>query len=357
MNVFSKYLLKEFVRLLALFTLAFTVIFLMVDFVQKVDNFIESGAPAWSLGAYFAYKIPFIVVQMIPVATMIGVIVMFSVMARHNEITAMRACGMSALQIARPVIYGSLFTALFVFAMVEILVPYCSTRSNAIWDHWVMKRGQPSAYGEYNIWYKGDDSIYRIGRFDTGAGEMTDSTFYFFDDDFRLKKLVDTSGVSWDEGRWQAASMVVMERDEKGGYTLRREKSAPLDIPERPDAFVNPPRKPEEMGFWELKSYTERISSEGYDPTEYLVDMHIKVAFPFIVVVLGAMGLPIVLKIGRQRVALAVCAGIGLCFMYLISLGLFRSLGLGGLLPPVVAAWTANGIYLLGSVYALMRVE
>ena len=357
MNVFSRYLVGEFARFAGLFTVAFTVIFLMVDFVQKVDNFIEAGAPAWSMGAYFAYKTPYIVVQMVPVATMIAVIVMFSIMARHNEIIAMRACGMSAIQIARPVVYGSLGVAVVVFALLEVLVPYCSTKSNEIWDLYVSRRGQPRAHGEYNIWRKGDDSIYRIGRFNSETGEMTDCSFYFFDDDFRLLKLVDASRVHWLGDRWAMTSVVVLEADGEGGYGLSRMESGALDIPERPDDLVNPPRKPEEMGYWELKRYAEKIRSEGYDSTAYLVDMHIKPAFPFIIVVLAAMGLPIVLKVGRQRTALAVCAGIGVCFLYLIVLGLCRSLGISGLLPPVAAAWTANGLFLLGSIYALMHVE
>jgi lipopolysaccharide export system permease protein len=69
------------------------------------------------------------------------------------------------------------------------------------------------------------------------------------------------------------------------------------------------------------------------------------------------MGLPIVLKFGKNRTALAVSAGIALCFLYLLVLGLCRSMGISGMLPPVVAAWTANGVFLLGSVYALMRGE
>ncbi|HDR14738.1 MAG TPA: LPS export ABC transporter permease LptG [Desulfobacteraceae bacterium] len=357
MKVFSRYLLKEFLGFLAMFTGAFTVIFLMVDFVQKVDNFIESGAPAWSMAAYFGYKIPFIVVQMVPVATLLAAIVMFSIMARHNEITAMRSCGMSALQIARPVVYGSVTVAVFVFALFEMAVPYFSTKSNGIWDLYVMRRGEVQSYGEYNVWYKGDDTIYRIGWIDSASGEMNDCSFYFFDDDFSLRRCVDASRVYWSGEKWIVESALSLADAEGGGYSLERMEYGYLDIPEKPDDFKNEPRKPEEMNYRELKKYAGKIRAEGYNPTPYLVDMHIKPAFPFIVVVLAAMGLPIVLKIGKQRTALAVCAGIGLCFLYLVVLGLCRSMGISGMLPPVVAAWTANGVFLLGSVYALMRAE
>jgi lipopolysaccharide export system permease protein len=357
MRVFSRYLLKEFAGFLGIFTGAFTVIFLMVDFVQKVDNFIESGAPAWSMAAYFGFKTPFIVVQMVPVATLLAAIVMFSIMARHNEITAMRSCGMSALQIARPVVYGSFAVAVIVFALFEMVVPFCSTKSNGIWDLYVMRRGQPRSYGQYNVWYKGDDTIYRIGRVDPDADEMRDCSFYFFDDDFHLLRRIDASRVHWKGERWIIESALVLEEAEGGGYRLERIKAGDLEIPERPDDFINEPRKPEEMNYLELKKYAGKIRAEGYDPTPYLVDMHIKPAFPFIVVVLAAMGLPIVLMIGKQRTPLAVCTGMALCFLYLVVLGLCRSLGLSGMLPPVVSAWTANMLFLLGSVYALMRAE
>jgi lipopolysaccharide export system permease protein len=357
MTVFSRYLVKEFAAFLAMFTGAFTVIFLMVDFVQKVDNFVESGAPAWSMAAYFAYKTPFIVVQMVPVATLLAVIVMFSIMARHNEITAMRSCGMSAVQIARPVVIGSLAVAVMVFALFEMVVPFCSTKSNGIWDLHVMRRGEPRAHGVYNVWYKGEDSIYRIGHIDSATGRMSDCSFYFFNDEFTLLRRVDASGVTWNGKRWIVESALVMSGSPEKGYSLERIESGPLGIPETPDDFVNEPRKPEEMNYWELKNYAGKIRSEGYDPTPYLVDMHIKPAFPFIVVVLAAMGLPVVLKFGKTRTTLAVSTGIALCFLYLLVLGVCRSMGISGMLPPVVAAWTANGIFLLGSVYALMRAD
>lgn len=357
MTVFSRYLLKEFAGFLAMFTGAFSMIFLMVDFVQKVDNFIESGAPAWSMAAYFGFKTPFIVVQMVPVATLLAVIVMFSIMARHNEITAMKSCGMSALQIARPVVCGSLAVALFVFALFEMVVPFCSTKSNGIWELYVMRRGQSRAYGEYNVWYKGGDSIYRLGHIDSVTGQLNDCSFYFFDHDFNLLKRIDASTAYWSGERWIVESALVLSGSPGGGYNLERMETGFLNIPEKPDDFMHEPRKPEEMNYWELKKYAAKIRSEGYDPTPYLVDMHIKPAFPFIVVVLAAMGLPIVLTFGKNRTALAVSAGIALCFLYLLVLGLCRSMGISGMLPPVVAAWTANGVFLLGSVYALMRAE
>ncbi len=357
MRVFSRYLLKEFAWFLAVFTGAFTVIFLMVDFVQKVDNFLESSAPPWSMAVYFGFKIPYIIVQMVPVATLLAAIVMFSIMARHNEITAMRSCGMSAVQIARPVVYGAVAVTVLLFAMLETVVPLCSTKSNGVWDLYVMRRGQPRTHGQYNVWYKGSDAIYRIGRIDSGAGEMRDCSFYFFDDDFHLLKRIDAPRVYWKDGKWIARSALMLKESQRGGYSLEQVKSGALEIPEKPEDFINEPRKPEEMNYRELKKYAAKIRAEGYDPTAYVVDMHIKLAFPFIVVVLAAMGLPIVLTVGKHRTPLAVCAGIGLCFLYLVILGLFRSMGLSGMLPPVVSAWTANALFLLGSLYALMRAE
>ncbi len=354
-GVIARYISRELLRYLVFFLLIFVSIYLIIDFIQKVDNFVESGASIGPMFAYFFYKTPFIIIQMLPVAALLSVIVMLSLMEKRNEITALKSCGVSVFDLTRPVLILSAGLALFLFLFSELIVPFSSSKSNEIWDISVNRRGQPRLYGQNNIWYKGDDSIYWINHFDPEKMEMHDCTFYFFDENFRLKTRIDSSWVAWKGNGWFVAEGIIQRPTEQNEYGMERISDYRLDIRERPEDFVKKIRNPEEMSYWQLKRYAEKIKREGYDPTRYRVDMNVKLAFPFINIVMAILGVAIVMNLKRGGTPLAVAAGIGACFLYLVLLGLTRSLGLSGVLPPFISAWTANlvffplGIYLLNT--------
>jgi len=111
------------------------------------------------------------------------------------------------------------------------------------------------------------------------------------------------------------------------------------------------------MSYWHLKRFADRVRQEGYDATKYYVDLNIKVSFPFIIIVMVLIGIPIALGRKKSGVAVAVTLGIALCFLYLVVLGVSRSFGFSGLLPPLLSAWLANGIFFLLGIYLMTNVD
>jgi lipopolysaccharide export system permease protein len=357
MNVLSRYFIREFFKLFFLCQTGFSVLFLVIDFIQNINNFIEAQVSKGVMFAYYYFKAPYIIVQMTPVATLISVIIMLCMMKKSNEITALKACGLNLLRTFQPIMAASLLVAVVLFLFLEIVVPYTSTRSNEIWRIEVDKQDPTRFYGSTQIWYKGSHAIYWLSRFDYNRKVMETPTFYFFDNAFRIIKRIDGRKGFWDKGRWIILDGILQTAEEGGGYRLERFDELPLNIPETPDTFVRGVKGSEEMSYWQLKRYSQRVRQEGYDDTRYRVDMHLKIAFPFVCVILAFIGIPITLKVKKGGAPLALSAGVGLCFFYMFALGFSRSLGFSGALPPILAAWASNLLFLLGGVYALMHIE
>jgi len=352
MGILARYLWKEFFKLLAICQLIFMAIYMVVEFVQKIDNFMEVHAPRGAIFAYIFYKIPYLAVQMVPAATLISVVVMFSLMRKRNEITALKASGMSIFRISLPVIFASVCLAVAVFLFSELVVPYASSKSQAIWKSKVGRQGQAQTYSRDRIWIKGPNSIYWVRHFDGRRMVMEDLTLYFFDDSFHLIKRIQAKRAVWAKDRWRVEDGVIQVALDGDGYNFTKFREIDLNLPERPKAFLIPAKKPEE-----LKRFAKRIQVEGYDATRYLVDMNIKLAFPVISLIMVLIGIPISLALRKGGTPLAVTLGIGACFLYLLNLGIARSLGLSGILPPALAAWLANLIFLLLGIYLMMHVE
>ncbi len=127
-----------------------------MDFLQKIDNFIEAKATKAAVLLYFLYKAPFILVNMVPPAVLISVIIMFSSMKKKNELTALRTSGLSLFTLSKTMMLGSLFIVVGMFLVSETVVPYMSSKGNRIWNVDVQKQDPGLFYGKEEIWYRGE---------------------------------------------------------------------------------------------------------------------------------------------------------------------------------------------------------
>ncbi len=361
MKTLPKYLTKEFFRLLCLCLIIFVSIYLIIDFVQKTDNFIQARVPAGIMLSFFIYKAPLIFIRMLPVATLISVILMFSFLKKRNELTAMKAGGLNIFRVTQPVFLSAMLLGIILFLLNEIVVPYTTSRSNEIWSIEVNKRDPAQFHKIDQKWYKGSNAIYWMRRFDYTDQSIESPTFYFFDDSFRLIKRIDAQRAVWAQAKWRVEKGVSQEIDPAGGYRSEKFETLLLPLKETPEDFMESfgekDKDPDEMSYWQLKRHAQRVLMEGYDNTEYLVDMNFKLAYPFIVLIMALIGIPISLKFEKADTPFAISVGMGLCFLYYIALYFPRSLGLSGLLPPILSAWLGNLIFLFFGIYLMMKIE
>ena len=100
------------------------------------------------------------------------------------------------------------------------------------------------------------------------------------------------------------------------------------------------------------------VEAEGYDATSYRVDFHGKFALPVACLILCIIGTGITLrKNTNQGLSVPIIYGITVVFLYWISQSFCVSLGYGGLLPPVIAAWSANFIFACFGAFSLLNAE
>jgi lipopolysaccharide export system permease protein len=357
MKIIAKYFFQEYITFFVLCLMIFISIFLVIDFLQRIDNFIEAQVPSGMIFFYFIYKVPHITVQMIPVGSLIAVIIMLSLMQKRNEITALKACGLDILRLSSTIMIIGLAIGIVSFLLGEVLVPYTSSKSNEIWNLEVEKYNPAHFYGNDQIWYKSHNAIYWIKYFDSHKNILENPVFFFFDDDFHLTKRIDGQRALWQNGMWKIEHGIIQTKADKKSYQLSKFNVLFLKIPETPETFKKGIKRPEDMSYQQLKSFARSIGQEGYDNTRYIVDMNMKFSTPLTSLILILIGIPIALGSKKGGIPLAVSMGVGICFVFFVSLGLSRSLGLSGALPPVLSAWVAHMIFLSFGLFLMMRVE
>ncbi len=156
---------------------------------------------------------------------------------------------------------------------------------------------------------------------------------------------------------WRVTDGILQESESGGGFSLKRFKKMDLKIAEKPEDFIMEEKEPDEMGYRQLKRFADKLDQEGYDATRYFVELHIKIAFPFICLIMALVGIPVAIWKRDMGASLAASIGIALCFLYLLVMGLSRTLGFAGVFPPVLSAWLANAIFLFLGIYLMINAN
>jgi lipopolysaccharide export system permease protein len=358
MTILDKYLSREIFRYFFMVLVLVVAIYLAVDFFEKIDNFMEAGLPFSRAIDFFLHSIPFVLSQIIPVGVLLSVLISFGMMNKHNELTALRSCGISIHSLLKPILAIGFLFSFLLFFLSEAIVPVTMTTANRIWLNEVRKE-QAISTRENNIWMKTTNGIIHIRHYNAAEKALYKVTLNTFDDRFRLIRRLDAERGVFSNGQWVLFEILEQKLDDTGfSYTIDFQDSMPVQLDMNPDRLKHVAKKTSEMGIEELLNYIDTIEAEGYSATQYRVDFHAKIAFPFVCIILVLAGVGIACK-NRLKDGLpaSIAYGIGLAFLYWVLNSFCMSLGYGEMLPPMIAAWATNAVFLCFGVIMLMYAE
>ena len=358
MPIIYRYILKEILKFSGIILGLVVGIYLVVDFFEKIDDFLEAKVSIFKAALFFILKTPFIIAQIFPVAVLLAVLVVFCIMIKNNETVALKSGGASIFYILKPVLLLGLFFTLFLFILSEALVPVTTEKANRIWLNEVKKK-HTLISKEKNIWFKGASSITHIKYYDPMIKTAFGITIHKFDKNFRLIKRIDAKKGLFKNDKWffyDVLEQNLTEKDEKKRIKISAEKVGMLDI--MPEDLKQVIKKSEEMSFPELLAYVNKIEREGYDAQKYRVDLYAKIVFPFVCFIMCLTGSGIALKgNAKEGMPVKIATGIGIAFLYWIFYSFCVSLGYGRMLPPLIAVSTANVLFLCLGGYLLLNAE
>jgi lipopolysaccharide export system permease protein len=358
MTILSRYITREILKYLFVVMVLIVGLYVAIDFFEKIDNFMSQDLPVSLAINFLVLKTPLIIAQTTPISLFLSVIIVFGLMSKNNEVLALKSSGISVYTLLKPVSAIGLVFSILLFFFSEIIVPLTITHSNRIWMEDVKKK--PAMVSrEKNIWIQGERSIAHIKYYNPASRTMHGVTLYFFDKSFSLIRRVDAEKGNFVDGMWILENVMEQALDEKSGNYV----TAFFEIKERifdfiPEDLGRAVKKSEEMSFSELLEYIRKVEAEGYDASGYRVDFHAKLAFPFVCVILCLAGIGIALKTTtKEGPGTGIAIGIGTAFFYWIFYSFCLSLGYGEMLPPVIAAWTANLVFMCFAVITLLNAD
>jgi lipopolysaccharide export system permease protein len=357
-SVISRYLISEFWNMFRLTLGGFVIIYMVVDFFDRLGFFLGNNASPWAAARYLLFKLPLIVTQVTPPAVLASTLLSLALIGRRNELVALRASGVSLYRIARPLLLIAAAISLAILVWNETIVPASTHASEDVALVDIRHQAPRTILSGKEIWYHGSDGFYNIDHIDRERQTLYGIVIYRLSDTFQVLSTIAVQSAHWDGRHWEIKGAMERRLTPSGDVEFHPVPPGSILQKEKMADFLEVYRDPDELSYRMLSERIRALTRKGIDASSYRVDLDLKLAVPFMSLVLAALGIPIAGRVKRNAsVAATIGVGTLVGFSYWVILALGMSLGHGGALPPLVAAWGANVICTLIATGMFLTVE
>jgi LPS export ABC transporter permease LptG len=339
-----RYIAGRFVRLATLSFAILLVAYLLVDIMDRLAWFSLYRATGLEILHFYGARVVLLASRVIPMSLLVATALTVSLLAVEGELIGMRSCGIPAPSALLPVLFISAMVVPADAILNNVLVP----RTNAIADE--LKRSEIK--GEFTrqleerrknaVWYRLGTKVLEAERFDPDRGSAWDLSIYEIGEDrLPVKRIDATSARHVGNGWWLLKDPVRIDISEGKVRTMPAPNFANLGeaLPAEVDTM--------HLSVGDLLGMIEEAENDNVDARPLRVDYHVKLAQPLACIVLPALLL--FFAVGgppfpgpAQTLLLSAVVGIG----YILLTGVSRSLGYGGVMPPVIGGWGPILIFL-----------
>jgi LPS export ABC transporter permease LptG/LPS export ABC transporter permease LptF len=347
-HILDRYLLRELLVFMAIGLAVAAVVFVVIDLLQTLDRYIRIKPPLIYVLEHFVYRVPAALHDGLPVVMLVATIFLVLALTRAHELTAMKAAGMSLYRVATPVLALAGGVAVAAFLFQELLLP----RLNELGDEVdrVKIRGQLPRHlqSRERLWLRTADSrFYRVELLHPGTSDLYGVTVLEIDQtSFRLQSRLDARRAHWTPEGWELTDGAFREFGPRGEVQTIPFVLTAIDLREEIDDFTKIHKPIGAMSYRELRDYITRLETTGFQVKKYMVELYSKIAFPLVNLIMVLVAIPFSLQSPRGGrlfgVALAIAIMAGYLVVHYVALAFARA----DLLPPLLAAWTANIIFL-----------
>ncbi len=358
-NILDRYILREFLKTLALVLISVAVLAVVVDYTQISGDVQENKIPFHTVFAYYRFSLFQIVNWTLPISVLVSTLITFGIFSKNNEVTAFKSGGISLYRVALPVVGLAVVMSGFSYFMLDYVLPYSNQRVDQLRNK-IKGKGPISVQNQQKLWFLGKGRyIINFLSYDRTAKQLFQvQVFELHPTLFRLARRVYADRARWDGQGW------VFEHGWVRSFTDNRSVVyTPITTPirlfyrERPEDFATEIKSPDQMTFAQLRRYINTIRKSGYAAEELSVKLYEKTSWPFISVVMALIALPFAFRIGKRGALYGIGIALIVGIVYWMVFALFTKFGEVGNLPSLLSAWSANVLFAIAALYMFLHVE
>ncbi len=359
-TLLDDYVLRDFFLYLGLILATILVLVLVFTLFELLGDIMRNQTPAIVVAEYLLNVTPYLLYNAAYVIVLLAVLITFGLMSRSNEITAIKATGVSIYRIVTPVLVASALLAGGLFFADQFYLPHANKRQEAL--HNQIKGKPPQTYLRPDRkWIFGqNDDIYYYQFFDPDRDQFANLTVFQLDPkQFVITQRVHADRAHWADnlGRWvyERGWERVLHGSAIAGYHTF-DVSTFAELGETPSYFKKEVKQSSEMNYEELRRYIRDLQQSGFDVVRLRVQLQKKLSYPLVTLIMAVLAVPFSLSSAKKGAVTGVAVAVGIAVVYTVVSRVFESMGDVSQLPPALAAWSPDFIFSLIGGYLILKV-
>jgi len=372
MRLLDRYLLRELLAPLSYCLSGFLLVWIVSDLITELSGLQERKLHLDDIAQYYLIKTPEFLVLVLPIALLLALLYALTNHSRHNEITAIRAAGVSLWRLCLPYFGVGLLLSGAVFGLNEYWVPQSAERAEQIRNS--RSPVSSGAVGRDQVLNQGinnsrDGRDWVIGMYNLRTGAMTRPVV--------VSKLQDGSHLELRAARaarlggvWTFYDVLEYKRPAQPEalpiLLLKTNVLAKPEFTETPDqikseiqlsggASLTKARKAD-IPIAVILNYL-RLHPYPSQAAMLYTKLAGRLATPWTCLVVVLIAIPFGAASGRRNVYVGVASSIVICFAYFVLQQVCLAAGAGGKMPPWMAGWLPNLVFGVSGLWLTTRVR
>jgi len=361
MRLLDRYVLQNFFIPFIYSTCGFLAIWLVFDLSDNGHDFIEAHVKMKDLAYFYLTQFPQILVICLPVGLLLALLYSLSRMSRSNEIISMLTAGQSVLRIMFPLFIIGLLTAAFSLALNYALAPHSDQMRKILMDQITKGRDRTNDIEQQLFRNRQDSRTWLVQSIQKKQNLLkgVDITQQDAGGNVISKWYADRASFNPQDHSWTFTRGKQVNFDTQGNITTQDESwlrgsKRITDWSETVWRIISTNDDPQDLSVDELREY---LRNNGDFPAARLApfETHFwyRWAVPFQCLVVIFIAAPLGIVYSRR----GVLAGVASCIFIFAAMGFvekfFLALGKGDRVPPLIAAWTSDVVFILIGCYLL----
>jgi lipopolysaccharide export system permease protein len=372
MRLLDRYLLREFLVPLAFCLSGFLIFWVAFDLFSELHSLQDKHLLAQDIAEYYLFRIPDFLPIALPVALLLAMLYALTTHSRYNELTAMRAAGVSLWRLCMPYMAVGFISTVGLFALNEFCAPKTADIAEEILGRRATNRPDAESRDEIRnpplIVNTRERRFWEIGIYNELTGEMINPhvKWHLPDDSWRS---IDADRAIRTNGVWTFYGNVT-ETIESNSLPRKVSKGKSLAMPEFTETPAEMTSQINILERFRRQTRTRRADVPIKEILDYLrlvpnpemwswlvTKLQGRFAGPCTCLVVVLIAVPFAGGSGRRNVFVGVAASITIFFLYYILQQVGFALGEAGRLPPWVAAWLPNLTFGIAGLWMMIRIR
>jgi LPS export ABC transporter permease LptF/LPS export ABC transporter permease LptG len=355
------YLLQQFLYYFLILLAGFVLIYDAFTLFELLADIARNHIAALTVINYFRYLIPLLLYQLAPLATLVATLVTLAILAKNNEVIALKASGVSLYRMVLPLLLAGCLVSGGMFLLDDTFLPYANQRQDALRNR-IKGRPAQTYFEPAQQWIFGENAkIYNYELFDSDRQLFGGLSVFELDrSTFQMHRRVFATRATWEptENAWILTGGWVRDFGPDGRvvhFEPFKATSLP-ELTEPPGYFRREVRQYYQMNWRQLGEYIASLRQAGFDTARFSVQWQKKFAYPLIAAIIVFLAAPFAFLVGTRGAVGGLAVAVGIGVVYWSAAALFEALGSVGQLPPVIAGWGPDAIFGFLGLYFFLKM-